>query len=91
MDNNLIAYETPGCVIGTHAEAVFTLEFKEEAVRLNVDGGLTIAKVGQRLSVSQQTLRNRIKKHGTTGLKPLTAISFLSWKRKRVSSRSDSL
>ncbi|PLX88685.1 MAG: hypothetical protein C0614_02325 [Desulfuromonas sp.] len=46
----------------------FTLEFKEEAVSLVVDGGLTVAEVGRRLSVSQQTLRNWIKKHSTTGL-----------------------
>jgi transposase len=45
------------------------LEFKEEAVSLVVDGGLTVAEVGRRLSVSQQTLRNWIKKHSTTGLK----------------------
>lgn len=47
----------------------FTLEFKEEAVSLVIDGGLTVAEVGRRLSVSQQTLRNWIKKHGTTGLR----------------------
>jgi transposase len=47
----------------------FTLEFKEEAVSLVVDGGLTVAEVGRRLSVSQQMLRNWIKKHNTTGLK----------------------
>lgn len=47
----------------------YTLEFKEEAVSLVVDGGLTVAEVGRRLSVSQQTLRNWIKKHHTTGLK----------------------
>lgn len=47
----------------------YTLEFKEEAVSLIVDGGLTVAEVGRRLSVSQQTLRNWVKKHRTTGLK----------------------
>lgn len=47
----------------------FTLEFKEEAVSLVINGGLTVAEVGRRLSVSQQTLRNWIKKHNATGLK----------------------
>jgi len=47
----------------------FTLEFKEEAVSLVINGGLTVAEVGRRLSVSQQTLRNWIKKYNTTGLK----------------------
>jgi len=47
----------------------FTLEFKEEAVSLVINGGLTVAEVARRLSVSQQTLRNWIKKYNTTGLK----------------------
>lgn len=45
------------------------MEFKKEAVSLIVDGGLTVAEVGRRLSVSQQPLRNSVKKHRTTGLK----------------------
>ena len=47
----------------------YTLEFKEEAASLVIDGGLTVAEVGRRLSISQQTLRNWIKKHRSTGLK----------------------
>ena len=47
----------------------YTLEFKEEAVSLVVDGGLTVAEVGRRLSISQQTLRNWIKKQRSAGLK----------------------
>lgn len=47
----------------------YTLEFKEESVSLIVDGGLTVAEVGRRLSVSQQALHNWIKKHNSTGLK----------------------
>jgi len=46
----------------------YTLEFKEEAVNLVVDGGLTVAEVGCRLSISPQTLRNWIKKHRREGL-----------------------
>ena len=47
----------------------YTQEFKEEAVSLVVDGGLTVAEVGRRLSISPQTLRNWIKKHQSGGLK----------------------
>lgn len=47
----------------------YTLEFKEEAVSLVVDGGLTVTEVGRRLSISPQTLRNWIKKYRSTGLK----------------------
>lgn len=48
----------------------YTQEFKEEAVSLVVDGGLTIAEVSRRLSISQQTLRNWIKKHRSGCLSP---------------------
>lgn len=48
---------------------LYTLEFKKEPVNLVVDGGLTVAEVGRRLSISPQTLRNWIKKHRSTGLK----------------------
>lgn len=41
----------------------YTIEFKEEAVKLVSDGGLTVADVSRRLSVSPQTLRNWIKRH----------------------------
>jgi len=40
----------------------YTQEFKEEAVSLVENGGLTVAEVSLRLSMSQQTLRNWIKK-----------------------------
>lgn len=46
----------------------YTDEFKQEAVSLVVNGGLTIAEVSRRLSISQQTLRNWIKKHRNEGL-----------------------
>jgi transposase len=41
----------------------YTTEFKEEAVKLVTDGGLRVADVSRRLSVSPQTLRNWIKRH----------------------------
>jgi len=46
----------------------YTGEFKQEAVSLVVDGGLTVAEVSRRLSVSQQTLRNWVKKYRNEGL-----------------------
>ena len=36
---------------------VFTNEFKEEKVKLVVDGGLTVAEAARRLSISSQTRR----------------------------------
>jgi transposase len=45
----------------------YTDEFREEAVALVVDGGLTVAETSRRLSISQQTLRNWIKKFRKTG------------------------
>ena len=46
----------------------YTQEFKEEAVSLVENGGLTVAEVNRQLSVSQQTLRNWIKKYRQNGL-----------------------
>lgn len=45
----------------------YTDEFKEEAVNLVVEGKLTVAEVGRRLSISPQTLRNWIKKYRQEG------------------------
>ena len=47
----------------------YTQEFKQEAVSLIMNGGLTVAEVGRRLSISQQTLRNWIKKYRSGGSK----------------------
>lgn len=46
----------------------FTNEFKEEAVNLVVDGGLTLAEAGRRLSLTPQTLKNWVTKHRAGGL-----------------------
>ena len=40
----------------------YTDEFKQDAVNLVNDGGLSIAEASRRLSISPQTLRNWIKK-----------------------------
>jgi transposase len=47
----------------------YTQEFKEEAVQLVVTGGLSIAEVGRRLSLSPQTLRNWINNQQAGKLK----------------------
>jgi transposase len=46
----------------------YTHEFKQEAVSLVVEGGLTVAEVSRRLSLCKQTLRNWIKKFRKEGL-----------------------
>jgi transposase len=46
----------------------YTDKFRHEAVCLVVDNGLTVAEVSRRLSVSQQTLCNWIKKYRSNGL-----------------------
>ena len=48
--------------------ARYTLEFKEEAVRL-VTGGERVATVARNLGVSEQTLHNWVKAAGNGGLK----------------------
>lgn len=40
----------------------YTAEFKEEAVKLVTEGGLGIAEASRRLSLSEQTLRNWLKR-----------------------------
>ena len=41
--------------------AVYTKEFREEAVKLVVEGNLSIPEVGRRLSVSSSTLSYWVK------------------------------
>jgi transposase len=40
----------------------YTAEFKEEAVKLVTEGGLGIAEASRRLGISEQTLRNWLKR-----------------------------
>ncbi|WP_082820101.1 transposase [Desulfuromonas sp. DDH964] len=53
--------------LGCIPRPFYSDEFRQEAVSLVVNGGLTVAKVSRRLSVSQQTLRNWIKKYRSKG------------------------
>ena len=63
--------------------AVYTKEFREEAVKLVIEGGLKISEVGRRLSVSSSTLRYwlKVSKEGKLKevgkqRKPLTEIEM---------------
>jgi len=42
-------------------KAVYTKEFREEAVKLVVEGGLAIPEVGRRLCIASSTLRYWVK------------------------------
>ncbi len=52
--------------------ARYTLEFKEEAVRL-VTGGERVATVAKKLGLSEQTRQNWVKAASNGGLKSSTA------------------
>lgn len=63
--------------------ARYTLEFKEEAVRL-VTGGQRIATVAKTLGLSEQTLHNWVKAAGNGGLKG-TTTSAVSAEQMEIS------
>jgi transposase len=42
-------------------KSVFTMEFKEEAVKVVTEGGLSIPEVGRRLSIPKSTLAHWVK------------------------------
>jgi len=52
---------------------VFTREFKEEAVKMVRDGGLSIPEVGRRLSLPKSTLARWVKQARKGGLPAGTA------------------
>ena len=74
--------------------ARYTLEFKEEAVRL-VTGGERVATVARNLGLSEQTLHNWVKAAGNGGLKSsatpiVTSLGYVSpmafeenWRRQQ--------
>ena len=43
------------------SKGVFTKEFKEEAVKMVTEGGLTVPEVGRRLSIPRSTLAHWVK------------------------------
>ena len=63
--------------------AIYTKEFREEAVKLVTEGGMSIPEVGRRLSISPSTMRYWIKANSKGKLKevgkqqrPLTEVEM---------------
>ena len=52
MDTNWLDYGLKEVSIGTNPMTIHAQEFKQEAVILVVDGGLSVAEVSRRLSIS---------------------------------------
>ena len=63
--------------------ARYTLEFKEEAVRL-VTSGERVATVARNLGLSEQTLHNWVKAAGSGGLKS-SAVPAVSAEQMEIS------
>ena len=61
--------------------ARYTLEFKQEAVRL-VRGGQTVSSVAKTLGLSDQTLHNWVKAEAAGGLRELTGKAVSSGQMK---------
>lgn len=57
-----------GVRVGKIPRSVFTREFKEEAVRMVVEGGLSIPEVGRRLSLAKSTLARWVAQAKKGGL-----------------------
>jgi transposase len=68
----------------------YTKEFREEAVKLITEGGLSIPEVGRRLSLAPSTITYWVKAHKTGKLaevgktqKPLTEVEMENYRLKR--------
>jgi transposase-like protein len=62
MDTKVSVFWNDGGVIMERiSNAVFTKEFREEAVRMVIDGKLSVSEVAGRLSMSKGTLAYWIK------------------------------
>jgi transposase-like protein len=68
----------------------YTQEFREEAVKMAMDGGMSVAEISRRLSLPKSTLENwiRVSRKGTLGKigksqRPLTEIERELAKVKR--------
>jgi transposase len=57
----MIHYQDGGVSMERIPRAMYTKELRQEAVRLVMEGGLTINEVGRRLSISPSTIRYWIK------------------------------
>jgi transposase-like protein len=62
-----VHYQDGGVVMVRGPKGVYTKEFKEEAVKMVTEAGLTIPEVGRRLSVGKSTIAYWLKlaKEGT--------------------------
>jgi|GEM_PF-1392216 len=56
-----VKYKDGGVIMEKIPRAVFTEEFKEEAVKMVTEGGLSISKTALRLSIPKSTLAYWIK------------------------------
>jgi transposase len=70
--------------------AKYTKEFREEAVKLITEGGLSIPEVGRRLSLAPSTITYWVKAHKTGKLaevgktqKPLPEVEMENYRLKR--------
>jgi transposase len=52
-----VQYDNGGVKMKRIPNAVYTKEFREEAVKMVTEGGLSVSEVGRRLSVSSSTIR----------------------------------
>jgi transposase len=69
--------------------ARYTLEFKQEAVRL-VRGGQTVSSVAKTLGLSDQTLHNWLKAEAAGGLREITG-KVVSAEQMEIASRTANL
>ena len=70
--------------MGTGARARYTLEYKQEAVRL-VDSGQTIAAAARTLGLVEQTLSNWVKAHRQGKLKGAEGGRMVSAEQMEIS------
>jgi len=70
--------------------AYYTKELREEAVKLVIEGGLSIPEVGRRLSIAPSTIRYWVKAHASGKLpevgkqhRPLTEVEMELTRVKR--------
>ena len=62
VDTNVrVKYQDGGVSMEKLPKSVFTKEFKEEAVKMVLEGGLNIPEVGRRLSIPKSTLAHWVK------------------------------
>jgi transposase len=62
VDTNVsLSYQNGGVRMEKLPKSVFTKEFKEEAVKMVLEGGLNIPEVSRRLSIPKSTLAHWVK------------------------------